>query len=76
MYNRQRTIIGTPDEVFKKITAFAKELDVNEVVAATFAERKEDRFKSYEWLAKIFSLNPETGSDLEAVLTATYSSQR
>jgi len=76
MYNRQRTIIGTPDEVFKKITAFAKELDVNEVVAATFAERKEDRFKSYEWLAKIFSLKPETGNDLEAVLTATYSSQR
>lgn len=56
LYNRQRTIVGTPDEVKEKVTALAAELDVPEVVIATFAETKEDRFESYRLFAKIFNL--------------------
>lgn len=58
LYNRQRTIMGTPDVVKEKITALAKEMDVTEVMAATFAESKEDRFRSYELLAKMFTPLP------------------
>jgi len=69
IFNRQRTIIGAPEEVFKKITAFAKELDIDEVMAATFSERKEDRFKSYEWLAKMFPATIQQQDGLKNVLT-------
>jgi luciferase family oxidoreductase group 1 len=58
MYNRQRTIVGTPDVVKEKVTALATELDVPEVIIATFAETKEDRFESYRLFAKIFKLAP------------------
>ena len=54
LFNRQRTIMGTPDKVKEKITALAKELDTTEIMAATFAETREDRFRSYELLAKMF----------------------
>ncbi|MEO5684185.1 MAG: LLM class flavin-dependent oxidoreductase [Chitinophagaceae bacterium] len=54
LFNRQRCIMGTPDIVEEKIRALAKELGVNEVMAATFAESREDRFRSYELLAKMF----------------------
>ena len=54
LHNRQRTIMGTPDAVKQKITALAKELDVYEVMAATFADSREDRFRSYELLANMF----------------------
>jgi luciferase family oxidoreductase group 1 len=54
LFNRQRTIMGTPDLVKEKITALAKELDVREVMASTFAESREDRFRSYELLAKLY----------------------
>lgn len=57
LYNRQRTIVGTPDVVKKKVEALAAELDVPEVIIATFAETKEDRFESYRLLAKIFDLS-------------------
>jgi luciferase family oxidoreductase group 1 len=57
MFNRQRTIVGTPDVVKEKILALAAELDVPEVIIATFAETKEDRFESYRLLAKLFALN-------------------
>ncbi|WP_207514657.1 LLM class flavin-dependent oxidoreductase [Longitalea luteola] len=56
LFNRQRTIVGTPPVVKEKITALAAELDVPEVMVATFAETKEDRLRSYELLAELFSL--------------------
>jgi luciferase family oxidoreductase group 1 len=58
LFNRQRTIIGTPDIVKEKILALAAELQVNEIIAATFAESREDRFASYELLAGMFELKP------------------
>jgi luciferase family oxidoreductase group 1 len=57
LYNRQRTIVGTTDVVKEKVEALAAELDVPEVIIATFAETKEDRFESYRLLAKIFNLS-------------------
>jgi luciferase family oxidoreductase group 1 len=56
LFNRQRTIIGTPDVVKEKMIALAAELDVPEVIVSTFAESREDRFHSYELLAKLFSI--------------------
>jgi len=64
LFNRQRTIMGTPDVVKEKITALAKELDVTEVMAATFAETREDRFKSYELLSTMF-LAPAAKTKME-----------
>ncbi|MGC3979212.1 MAG: LLM class flavin-dependent oxidoreductase [Paludibacteraceae bacterium] len=54
LFNRERTIIGTPNIVKEKITALAKGLNVQEIMAATFAESREDRFRSYELLADMF----------------------
>lgn len=56
LFNRQRTIIGTPDVVKEKMIALAAELDVPEVIVSTFAESREDRFHSYELLSKIFAI--------------------
>ena len=54
IFNRQRTIMGTPETVKQKIMALAEELDVPEIMAATFAETRGDRFRSYELLASLF----------------------
>lgn len=58
LFNRQRTIVGTPDVVKEKMLALAAELDVPEVIVATFAETKEDRFESYRLMAKLFAITP------------------
>lgn len=55
LFNRQRTIMGTPDVVKEKITALANEMQVTEIMAATFAESREDRFLSYELLSNMFA---------------------
>ncbi|NII24007.1 hypothetical protein HB364_02870 [Pseudoflavitalea sp. X16] len=67
LFNRQRTIIGTPDVVKEKMLALAAALDVEEVAAATFAETREDRFKSYELLAALFLLTAEAPGRREIV---------
>lgn len=56
LFNRQRTIMGTPDVVKEKMLAMANEMGVDEIVVATYAESREDRFSSYELLAKMFML--------------------
>ncbi|HEX6429889.1 MAG TPA: LLM class flavin-dependent oxidoreductase [Niastella sp.] len=56
LFNRQRSIIGTPDVVKEKMIALAAELDVPEIIVSSFAESKEDRFHSYELLSKIFAI--------------------
>ncbi len=71
LYNRQRMIVGSPEEFGKKIEEMAREFDVDEWVIATFADHFEDRQHSYELLAGLFQLqapkkaNPETGWQLE-----------
>lgn len=59
LFNRQRTIIGTPDVVKEKLIAMATSFNVNEIIISTFAETKEDRFRSYELLSQIFELTPQ-----------------
>ena len=61
LFNRQRTIMGTPDIVKEKIIALATSMDVQEMMASTFAESREDRFRSYELLANLFAL-PQTST--------------
>lgn len=56
LFNRQRTIIGTPGVVKEKMIALAAELDVPEIIVSTFAESQEDRFHSYELLSQLFAL--------------------
>lgn len=56
LFNRQRTIIGTPGVVKEKMIALAAEIDVPEIIVSTFAEGKEDRFLSYELLSNMFAL--------------------
>lgn len=56
LFNRQRTVVGTPDVVKDKLEELAATFGVNEVVISTFTEHAEDRTRSYELLAEIFSL--------------------
>jgi luciferase family oxidoreductase group 1 len=56
LFNRERTIIGTPDVVKKEMEIMAAELNVPEIIVSTFAETKEDRFRSYQLMADIFDL--------------------
>ncbi|MEP7279336.1 MAG: LLM class flavin-dependent oxidoreductase [Bacteroidota bacterium] len=59
LFNRQRTIVGGPEDVKEKLLALAKELDVIEIIVSTFAETREDRFRSYELLAECILQAPE-----------------
>jgi luciferase family oxidoreductase group 1 len=56
-YNRMRMVVGTPDVVKEKLTAFVTVLGVDEVVITTFADQFEDRLRSYELLAEMFEIN-------------------
>ncbi len=58
LYNRQRTAIGTPQQMRGKLEALAGEFGVEEIVISTFTERAEDRLNSYKLLADLFDLQP------------------
>jgi len=58
LYNRQRTAIGTPEQMREKLEGLAAEFDVDEIVISTFTEHVEDRLHSYELLAGLFDLQP------------------
>jgi hypothetical protein len=45
--------VGTPDFVKEKLEQLARDFDVDEIVAATFADTFEDRVRSYELLAEM-----------------------
>ena len=59
LYNRQRTAIGTPDQLREKLENLTTEFGVDEIVISTFTETAEDRFHSYELLAELFALRPQ-----------------
>jgi alkanesulfonate monooxygenase SsuD/methylene tetrahydromethanopterin reductase-like flavin-dependent oxidoreductase (luciferase family) len=48
-YNRQRMVVGTPDVVKEKMLTLARNFDVEEIVVATFADKREDRLRSYHY---------------------------
>lgn len=51
VYHRQRYLAGTPDVLREKFLQLATTFDTDEIVVATFADTREDRFRSYELLA-------------------------
>jgi luciferase family oxidoreductase group 1 len=60
LFNRQRTVVGSPREVKAKLEELAKSFVVNEFVISTFTEHAEDRTRSYELLADMFKLKQQT----------------
>ena len=60
LFNRQRTVVGSPREVKAKLEELAKSFVVNEIVISTFTEHAEDRTRSYELLADMFKLKQQT----------------
>ncbi|MBO9633712.1 MAG: LLM class flavin-dependent oxidoreductase [Chitinophagaceae bacterium] len=56
LFNRQRTVVGTPDTVKARLEELAAMFGVNEIVISTFTQFAEDRIKSYELLADMFKL--------------------
>jgi luciferase family oxidoreductase group 1 len=55
-YNRQRVIVGTPDQLKARLTQLAKDYDVEEVMAVNITLDFEDRMHSFELLAEAFNL--------------------
>jgi len=53
-YHRNRYIAGTPDVVKKQLIELTETFDTDEIVISTFADSREDRFRSYELLADLF----------------------
>jgi luciferase family oxidoreductase group 1 len=56
LYNRNRTVVGTPDTIKQKFEYITNLCGVDELVLATFTDHPEDRFRSYELFAEIFEL--------------------
>ncbi|HXB91845.1 MAG TPA: LLM class flavin-dependent oxidoreductase [Puia sp.] len=57
LYNRQRTVVGTPEQVRTRLRHMADEMGVGEIVISTFTEKAADRMHSYELLAQAFALS-------------------
>jgi luciferase family oxidoreductase group 1 len=56
--NRQRQVVGTPDQVKAALTALAAGYQVDEMVVVTITYDFADRLRSYELLADAFDLAP------------------
>ncbi len=54
LYHEQRYLVGTPQQMQKRLSSLASDYQTDEIVIATFAETKEDRLRSYELLASVF----------------------
>ena len=54
--NRKRVITGTPGQIKERLTAFAENYNVDELIVATIAEDFDDRLISYKHLARQFRL--------------------
>ncbi len=67
-HNRQRMIVGNPDEVKQKFNQTARNFDTDEIVVATFAEAQEDRMNSYRLLADAFQLRTTVSEKASAAV--------
>lgn len=56
LFNRNRTVSGTPELVKEKLIRLAQEVTADEIVISTFTEKAEDRLNSYQLLAEVFEL--------------------
>jgi luciferase family oxidoreductase group 1 len=66
LFNRQRTVVGTPDVVKARLEELAAMFGVNEIVISTFTQYAEDRTRSYELLAEMFKLKEYRPSQVQA----------
>lgn len=57
-YSRPRSAIGDPEQVREKITTYANEFEVDEVVLVTITYDFADRIRSYQLIAEQFGLDP------------------
>ncbi len=64
-YNRQRFLIGTPEEIKPALEKMAKDYQVEELMAANAAFEFEDRLRSYELLANMFKLKKREVAEVE-----------
>ncbi len=62
LFNRQRTVVGTPDQVRTRLQQMAEEMGAGEIVISTFTEKAADRLHSYELLAQAFALTTASSS--------------
>ncbi|GGD27356.1 hypothetical protein GCM10011389_38630 [Pontibacillus salipaludis] len=53
--NRQRMIVGNPEQVKERIEHLARAYNVNEIIVNTIINPFEERLRSYELLAKAFN---------------------
>ncbi|MBS1661098.1 MAG: LLM class flavin-dependent oxidoreductase [Bacteroidetes bacterium] len=74
LYNRQRTAIGTPEQMREKLESIAAEFQVDEIVISTFTEHEEERMHSYELLADLFDLKPREAEATHEKVKAARSS--
>jgi luciferase family oxidoreductase group 1 len=58
LFNRQRMAVGTPDTIREKFGELSLGIGVDELVISTFADRFQDRLRSYELMAELFELAP------------------
>jgi len=54
--NRNRAIVGTPEQVRDRLVALAAEFEADELVVVTITEDEQSRLRSYELLAEVFEL--------------------
>ncbi|WP_205503678.1 LLM class flavin-dependent oxidoreductase [Rufibacter psychrotolerans] len=57
-YNRQRMVVGTPEQVKAQLDALADAYHVDEIVVVTITHDFQDRLRSYELLAQVYGLEP------------------
>ena len=55
---RRKAFVGTGEQVREKLTALARELDLDELVVVTWSHDPAARHRSYELLAQAFGLQP------------------
>jgi luciferase family oxidoreductase group 1 len=58
LHNRQRTAVGTPEQLRDKFKGLAADFEADEFIISTFTEDATDRLRSYELLAQLFGLTP------------------
>ena len=56
-YNRNRMAIGTPEVMKEKLEKICRDFDTDEIIISTYTDTQEDRFRSYELLAKQFNIS-------------------
>jgi luciferase family oxidoreductase group 1 len=60
--NRNRAIVGAPEQVKAQLEALAAQYEADELVVVTITEDEQSRLRSYELLADVFDLPRPSGS--------------